>query len=91
MLNRKWEVISMDFIERLAILEGADHIFVVVDRLNKYAHLMAICKIDTIKQIVNTFIKYVYKLHGFLNVIMSGRDPKLKSAFCKELCQQIGI
>ena len=42
--DQKWEEISMDFIEGLPMSEGKDKIFVVVDRLTKYAHFMAVRK-----------------------------------------------
>ena len=38
----KWESISMDFITRLPMVQGKDCIFVVIDRLKKYAHFFAI-------------------------------------------------
>ena len=41
-LKHKWESISMDFITRLPMTQGKDCIFVVVDRLTKFAHFFAI-------------------------------------------------
>jgi hypothetical protein len=40
--NQRWEEISMDFITGLPKSEGKDAIFVVVDRLTKYAHFCGI-------------------------------------------------
>lgn len=40
--EQKWESISMDFITGLPKVNGRDCIFVVVDRLIKYAHFFAI-------------------------------------------------
>ena len=40
--NQKWEEISMDFIDRLPPSEVKDKIFVVVDRLTKFAPFMEI-------------------------------------------------
>ena len=40
--EHKWESISMDFITVLPKVNGKDCIFVVVDRLTKYAHFFAI-------------------------------------------------
>ena len=39
-LDQRWEDISMDFIIWLPKLEGKNDIFVVVDRLTKYAHFV---------------------------------------------------
>jgi hypothetical protein len=42
--EQKWEEISMDFIEGLPMSDGKEKIFVVVDRLTKYAHFMEVRK-----------------------------------------------
>jgi len=41
-LEQKWEEIAMDFIMGLPNLDGKDTIFVIVDRLAKYAHFIVI-------------------------------------------------
>lgn len=50
-LNQKWEEISMDFIEGLPVSEDNDKTFVVVNKLTKYAHFVAMKKSDSAKQI----------------------------------------
>eukprot|EP00253_Pinus_taeda_P034459 PITA_34459 len=89
--NQTWEEISMDFVEGLPISEGKDKIFVLVNRLTKYAHFMGIKKTDTTKQIAEEFCKNIYKLHGFPKVIVSHRDAKFKGNFWKYFCHQAGI
>ena len=88
--NQKWEEISMDFIEGLPVFEGKDKIFVVVHRLTKYAHFMAIKKSYSTREIAKIFCKNIYKLHVFPKVIVSDRDAKFKGNFWKELFNHIG-
>jgi hypothetical protein len=40
--EQKWESISMDFITGLPQVQGKDCIYVVVDRLTKFAHFFSI-------------------------------------------------
>jgi hypothetical protein len=40
--EQKWESISMDFITSLPKVQGKDCIYLVVDRLTKFAHFYAI-------------------------------------------------
>ena len=80
----------MEFIEGLPISEGKDKIFVVVDKLTKYAQFMAIKKSDSAKQIAEIFCKNIFRLHGFPKVIVSDRDAKFKGNFWKELFNHIG-
>ena len=89
--TQKWEEISMDFIEKLPVSEGNEKIFMVVDRLTKYAHFMGIKNTDSAKQIAEVFCKNIYNLHGFPKIIVSDRDAKFTSNFWKELCKQVGI
>ena len=59
----------MDFINGLPVFDGKDKIFIVVDRLIKYAHFIAMKKSDSAKQIAEIFCKNIYELHGFPKVI----------------------
>ena len=88
--TQKWEEISMDFIEGLPLSEGRDKIFVVVDRLTKYAHFMGIKKTDSAKQIAEVICKNIYKLHGFPKIIVSDRDAKFTSNFWEEFANKLG-
>nr|GEY75626.1 hypothetical protein [Tanacetum cinerariifolium] len=65
--------ISMDFIEGLPSSHGKSTIFVVVDRLSKYAHFIHLSHLFTATQIVQVFLDNVYMLHGLPKVIVSDR------------------
>ncbi|GJT27667.1 reverse transcriptase [Tanacetum coccineum] len=63
-----------DFIKVLLNSKGFNVIFVVVDRLTKYAHFMALSHPFSAAQVVQLFLDTVYKLHGLPTIIISDRD-----------------
>jgi hypothetical protein len=71
----------MDFIIGLPKSKGKDAIFVVMDRLTKYAHFCGIQSTYTASQVVEVFMKEIHRLHGFPKVIVSDRDPKFIAIF----------
>ncbi|KAA3480181.1 polyprotein [Gossypium australe] len=72
--DRAWSSISIDFIERLPNLKGKTVIFVVVDRLTKYAHFVEMAHPFTVVVVAQKFMDNVYKLHGMPDSIISNRD-----------------
>lgn len=80
-----WSCITLDFIEALPNSHGKEVILVVVDRLTKYAHFIAISHPYTVDQIVTIFLDNIVKLHGFPLEIISDRDR----IFTSTLYQQI--
>jgi hypothetical protein len=78
-----WIEIYMEFIMGLPTSEGKDIIFVIVDRLTKYAHFIGISSKAKASQIVDIYVKNIYKLHGFLKFIINDRDPKFTNKFWK--------
>lgn len=60
-------------------------IFVVVDRLSKYGHFMALSHPYTTKDVAKVFFDQVFKLHGLPSTIVSDRDAVFTSHFWHEL------
>lgn len=78
----------MDFILGLPKVRGFDTVLVVVDRLTKCVHFIAIRHPYTTKDIVGVFIRVV-KLHGFLCTILLDRDRIFVSHFWSELFEAV--
>ncbi|XP_078443745.1 uncharacterized protein LOC144713125 [Wolffia australiana] len=88
--NQIWEDITMDFIEGLPKSEGFDSIMVVVDRLSKYSHYIAVKHPFSAATIAEIFAKEIIRLHGLPNSIVSDRGSPFTSKFWKELHQLQG-
>jgi hypothetical protein len=58
---------------------------VVVDKLTKYAHFLAIPSEYKAPQVAKLFFMEIFKLHGLPRVIVSDRDSRFLSAFWQEL------
>nr|KYP39590.1 Transposon Ty3-G Gag-Pol polyprotein [Cajanus cajan] len=85
-----WEDISMDFIVGLPPAEGYTVIFVIVDRLSKYAHFAPLKSDFNSKRVADVFLHTVVKLHGFPNSIVSDRDKVFTSTFWQHLLKLSG-
>lgn len=59
----------MDFIERLPHSHGKSTVLVVVDRLLKYAHFIAIPHHYTAESIAHVFFDQVFQFHGMPHFI----------------------
>nr|GEX19459.1 hypothetical protein [Tanacetum cinerariifolium] len=77
---RQWkcENITMDFVTKLPnTATGPDIIWVIVDRLTKYAHFLPAKENDSMEKITRQYLKEVVSKHGVSVSIISNRDDML--------------
>jgi len=86
-----WSSISTDFITQLPESQGKTQIMVVVDRFIKMAHFMGLHENATTKEIADTFLREVWKLHGLPTAIISDMDAKFSGEFAESLCKMLGV
>lgn len=84
-LTHIWTNISMDFVEGLPSSNGHSVIMVIVDRLSKYAHFVALSHPFSANSIVKAFVENVVHLHGMPSTIVSDRDKVSLNSFWKTL------
>lgn len=89
--SKVWDQISMDFIEGLPPSNGKHVILVVVDRLSKYAHFLALSHPYTAIDVAQVFLDNIFKLHALPSTITSDRDPIFISKVWSELFQLQGV
>ena len=75
----------MDFITGLPKVFGKDCIFVVVDKITKFANLFVVTTTFTASQVAKLFFKEVFRLHGLPKSIISDKVSIFFSAFWQEL------
>lgn len=82
----KWDQISMDFVSGLPLTRRKhDAIWVVVDRLTKFAHFLPIRMDYRVSRLAEIFQQEIVRLHGMPTAIISDRDPRFTSRFWKSL------
>lgn len=83
--SQVWEDIAMDFITKLPPSHGKSTIWVVIDRLTKYAHFIALPAHYSAVSLAPVFMSEIYRLHGMPKTIVSDRDRVFVSRFWQEL------
>nr|GEY50581.1 reverse transcriptase domain-containing protein [Tanacetum cinerariifolium] len=82
----KWNNITMDFVAKLPEAQsGNDTIWVVVDRLTKFAHFLPMKETDPMDKLARLYMKEVVTRHRIPLLIIYDRDPR-----CKPLEFQVG-
>ncbi|XP_070026508.1 uncharacterized protein LOC142182249 [Nicotiana tabacum] len=83
-----WQDISLDFIEALQKAHNKSVILVVMDKLSKYAHFIALVHPYTASIVAQAYLDNVYKLHGLPQTIVSDRDVIFLSKFWEALFEE---
>ena len=86
--NMAWKSISMDSIFGLPKSNGMTVIFVVCDRLTKYAHFLPLAHLFGVAKVAQLFMDNIVKLHGWSSEIILDRDSIFMSAFWTELMKK---
>ena len=87
----KWEHITMDFVTHLPRTSRKhDAIWVIVDRLTKSAHFLAVRMTFTLEELCRFYIREIVRLHGVPVSIVSDRDPRFTAQFWKSFQKAMG-
>ena len=74
----------MDFMTHLPrSSRGHDAVWVIVERVTKLAHFLAVRMAFTLKEFDRLYIREIVRLHGAPVSIISDRDPKFIAHFCR--------
>ncbi|GJY37428.1 putative reverse transcriptase domain-containing protein, partial [Tanacetum coccineum] len=87
----KWENITMDLIMKLPkSSSGYDTIWVIVDRLTKFAHFLPIYEDYKMEKLARIYINEIVARHGVPVSIISDRDGRFTSHFWQTLQKALG-
>ena len=81
----------MDFVTHLPRTpQGHDAVWVIVDRLTKSAHFLAVRMTFTLERFCQLYIREIIQLHGVPVSIISDRDPRFTEHFWKSFQKAMG-
>ncbi|GJR19713.1 putative reverse transcriptase domain-containing protein [Tanacetum coccineum] len=87
----KWDKITMDLITKLPrSRSGHDAIWVIVDRLTKSAHFLAIREDFSTEKLARLYIDEIVARHGVPVSIISDRDGRFTSHFWQTVQKALG-
>jgi transposase InsO family protein len=81
----------MDFIEGCPKSGTNNVILVVVDRLTKYAHFLALCHPYTAQTVAQLFLDQVFRLHGPPIAIVTDRDKVFTSKLRQDIFKALRV
>lgn len=76
-----WQWITIDYITKLPKSDGLNAILVVVDRMTKYAHFIAIVEETDAEGLAQKLMDDVFRHHGIPEIIISDRGPTFTSNY----------
>ena len=86
-----WDMINMDFVIGLPRTSRKfDSIWVIVDRLTKFAHFLPVRTTYTVEQYAKLYIKEIVRLHGVPISIISDRGTQFTANFWKSFQRCLG-
>ncbi|KAJ8753514.1 hypothetical protein K2173_022755 [Erythroxylum novogranatense] len=84
-------IVAMDFLMGLPKTSRKyNAIWVIVDRLTKSAHFLAIKQTNSLHVLAKKYIDEIVRLHEILDSIVSDRDPRFTSRFWGSLQEVLG-
>ncbi|GJT63625.1 putative reverse transcriptase domain-containing protein [Tanacetum coccineum] len=87
----KWEGIAMDFVTKLPrTSSGHDTIWVIVDRLTKFAHFLPIREDYKMDRLTRLYLNEIVSRHGVPISIISDRDSRFTSRFWQSMQEALG-
>jgi hypothetical protein len=87
----KWKNISMYFIVGLPRpSRGYNSIWVIVDRLTKYAHFIPVSTTYRVRQYAELYLSHIVRYHGILKTIISDRGSIFVARFWEQLHECLG-
>jgi IS30 family transposase len=87
----KWDDIIMDFIVGLPLIARMKNsIWVIVDRLTKTAHIIAMHTTYSVHQYAELYMDHIVRLHGIPKTIIFDRGTQFVAHFWEQLHECLG-
>ncbi|KAJ9562962.1 hypothetical protein OSB04_008122 [Centaurea solstitialis] len=87
----KWEHVTMDLVTGLPrTVRRHDAIWVVVDRLTKSAHFIAIREASSSEVLADIYVREIVARHGVPVTVISDRDVRFTSRFWSKFHEELG-